>query len=326
LAKSQQKVRPKTAPRHAPTAFEKAMREMHRSSAPRPTVSGRWLLKAFAVAVVAAALCCWATLCLLFWQGSWQLLYHPSSVVKRTPASAGIRFDTIALAADETGRTRLTGWWIPADANVKFGRITVLFLHSQNGNLGDAVDSLAALHTIGVNVLAVDYRGYGQSLFARPSEARWREDAEYALNYLTGTRQIHAAQIVLDGDGLGANLALEVAAAHPELAGAILRDPIPDAANAIFSDPRAKLIPAHMLVRDRFDQAAATAALRIPALWVYRTSVTSKLDWQRYNQVFATIASMKSSVELSSPAHADSDEAAAISHWLIDLGDRTKAQ
>ena len=70
-----------------------------------------------------------------------------------------------------------------------------------------------------------DYRGYGQSLFSHPSEARWRQDAEWALEYLTATRHVPAGAIVVDGSALGANLALEIAAAHPQLAGAVLQSP-----------------------------------------------------------------------------------------------------
>ncbi len=114
---------------------------------------------------------------------------------------------------------RLKGWWIPAATDAKFARLTVLYLHGQDGNMGDTVDALARLHAAGVNVLAFDYRGYGQSQFVRPSEAHWRQDAEWAIEYLTGTRHVAPGTIVLDGTGLGANLALEEAAAHPELAG-----------------------------------------------------------------------------------------------------------
>ena len=84
------------------------------------------------------------------------------------------------------------------------------------------VDALARLHAVGVNVLAFDYRGYGQSAFVRPSEADLRQDAEWAFQYLSETRHIDRGAIVLDGEGLGANLALEVASAHPELAGVVL--------------------------------------------------------------------------------------------------------
>ena len=162
---------------------------------------------------------------------------------------------------------RLTGWWIPAAPDARESRYTFLYLHSQDGDLGDAVDHLAELHAAGVNVFAFDYRGYGQSEFGHPSEARWREDAGSALQYLTATRHIDPGTIVLDGSNLGADLALEVAAAHSELAGVVLESPIEDPMSAIFNDARATLVPAHLLVGDRYDLNAPAAALRIPSLW-----------------------------------------------------------
>jgi pimeloyl-ACP methyl ester carboxylesterase len=233
-----------------------------------PTVPGRWLLTAASLAILGAAACAWLTLCLLYWQGSWQLLYHPAFAITRTPASVGLDFDPVAFATTESGVPQLKGWWIPAASDSRYGRYTVLYLHGQDGNLSSAVDDLAALHGIGLNILAFDYRGYGQSQFAHPSEARWREDAEWALNYLTATRHINAASIILDGRDLGANLAFEIAAEHSELAGAVLESPLGSPVEAIFSDPRAHLVPARLLVRDRFDAAAPATALRIPSLWL----------------------------------------------------------
>ena len=215
-----------------------------------PTVSGRWLLAAFAIVVPAAAFCAWAVLCLLFWQGSWQLLYHPASAITRTPAALRLAFDPVEFDPTDTGAPQLSGWWIPA---VPSARSTVLYLHGQNGNLSDTLDGLASLHAANVNILAFDYRGYGHSQFVHPSQARWRQDAESAIEYLTQTRHIDPHSIVLVGSALGANLALEVAAAHPELAGAVLENPLDSPANAIFNDPRARLVPAHLLVNDRFD-------------------------------------------------------------------------
>jgi len=220
------------------------------------------------LAVAGAAACAWGALCLLFWQGSWQLLYHPVAAVTRTPASAGLAFDAVGFATTEAGEARLRGWWVPAGQEARFGRYTVLYLHGQDGNLGDTVDELAMLHAVGVNVLAFDYRGYGQSAFERPSEARWREDAEWALHYLTGTRQVAAGSIVLEGRELGANLALEVAAAHPELAGVVLREPLDRPMDAIFGDARARLVPTRWLVEDKWDLDNAAKQVRMPVLWM----------------------------------------------------------
>lgn len=236
--------------------------------APHPTISPRWLLGAIGLTILGAVLCAWASLCLLFWQGGWQLLYHPGSTVARTPASAGLAFNAISFAATETGQLRLEGWWLPAAPGARFSRYTVLYLHGQNGNLGDTVDELAQLHSTGVNVFAFDYRGYGRSEFERPSEAHWLQDAAWALSYLTSTRHIDSHTILLMGNALGANLALEVAAAHPELGGVVLDAPLARPMSAIFDDPRAHMVPAHELIQDRYDLSAAAAAVRIPSLWV----------------------------------------------------------
>jgi hypothetical protein len=282
-------------------------------------VSGRWLLGAVALTIGAAVFCAWAALCLLFWQGNWQLLYHPAAAVKRTPASVGLAFDAVGFAATDAGRPRLAGWWIAAAPDAPFIRLTVLFLHGQDGNLGDTVDALARLHAAGVNVLAFDYRGYGQSQFVRPSEAHWRQDAEWAIEYLTGTRHVAPGAIVLDGTGLGANLALEEAAAHPELAGVIVESPLADPMNAIFSDARARMVPAHLLVRDRNDLNAAAAEVRVPVLWFAQEGPSSAAILPKQPEAYETIAGRKMLVWLSPSGDLNKQVAHALARWLDEL-------
>jgi pimeloyl-ACP methyl ester carboxylesterase len=279
-------------------------------------VSGRWLLAAVCVTVAAAAACGWLALCLLFWQGSWQLLYHPSIVAKKTPASAGLAFDPVAFAVTDTGVPRLKGWWIPAAQGPVQRQLTVVYFHGQDGNMGDAVDALTRLHAEGVNLLVFDYRGYGESQFARPSERNWRQDAEWALDYLTGTRQIDAGTILLDGTSLGANLALEVAAEHPELAGVLVDSPMADPMAAIFDDARARMVPARLLMRDRYDLDAATGALRIPVLWFERTDAASAtIEPAAYRKV----ASHKMLVWVNPQGNVFAQTENALSRWLDEL-------
>jgi pimeloyl-ACP methyl ester carboxylesterase len=284
------------------------------ASAP-PTVSGRWLLTAAAISFVGAALCAWGALCLLFWQGSWQLLYHPTAQIARTPASLSLPFDSIGFATNDAGQPQLSGWWIPA-ANAKF---TVVYLHGQDGNLGDTVDALQSLHLTGVNLLAFDYRGYGQSQFVHPSEARWREDAESALAYLTGTRHLDPKSLILFGSGLGADLALEVAAEHPEIAGIVLDQPLEAPANAIFNDARARMVPAHLLVRDRFDLEGAAAKLRIPSLWFAVPLTSGNGVHGRSPTPFEKAGPTKMLVWLAKPASNERDRNQALSRWLSDV-------
>lgn len=279
-----------------------------------PTVSPRWLAGAIGLTAAAAAFCAWASLCLLFWQGNWQLLYHPSPSIARTPAAVGLPFDSIAFAATDNGQLRLQGWWIPAAPDARFSRFTALYLHGRNGNLGDSVNALAQLHAAGINVFAFDYRGYGRSQFARPSEAHWKQDADWALNYLSGTRHIDPGTIVLAGHGLGANLALEVAAAHPQLAGAVLDAPLTHPMSAVFDDPRAHLVPAHELSHDRYNLSTAAAAVRIPSLWIVPASTGADLQ-----PAFDKVAAPRKWVELNRAQEAGAQVSAALDEWLAGL-------
>lgn len=299
------------------TAASRAKNSSH-AQPPLPTVSGRWLLGAIAGAVAAAALCVWLVLCLLFWQGSWQLLYHPSSTIAKTPANAGLTFDPIGFATTGAEVPQLSGWWIPATQDSRYSRYTVLYLHGQNGNLGDTVPALAQLHDAGVNVFAFDYRGYGQSKFARPSEARWFEDAGWALDYLTDTRHIDPHTIVVCGWDLGANLALEFAAAHHELAGVVANAPIKDASAPIFGDARARLVPARLLVRDRYDLDAAATEIQIPVLW-FEFDTPSVRPINGEPTAYREITSRKTLVWLAPSPHIEYDRTGALTRWLDDL-------
>jgi pimeloyl-ACP methyl ester carboxylesterase len=269
--------------------------------------------------VVVALGCAWLTLCLLYWQGSWQLLYHPRAAITQTPASAGLGFEPVRFGASETGQPRLTGWWIPGDpVNPPF---TVLYLHGANGNLSDTVTALAALHKLHLGVFAIDYRGFGQSEPARPSEKLLRQDAEQALDWLTSTRHVAPGSVVLYGEGLGANLAAELAAAHREVAGAILEcvteGALEDPMRPVFADSRSRLVPARALVADRYDLQASAQELRIPSLWI--------LPQPAANQPAIAPAASKlvqapsTQVWLISPFLDDPHYGAELERWLDDL-------
>jgi uncharacterized protein len=268
------------------------------------------------IALVAAVFCVWGALCLIFWQGSWQLLYHPASAVKRTPSAAGLAFESIEFGVDQSGQPQLRGWWIPGQ-----GRYTAISLHGADGNLGDTVAELNLLHGAGLNLLAFDYRGYGLSRFVHPSEASWREDAETALRYLMGTRHVPVSSIILVGNGLGANLALEEAAQHPGLAGVVIEEPIGNPMQAIFNDPRARLVPAHLLVRDRWDINAAATTLRVPSFWIYQTTPPGQIGLPEPPDAFHRATSPKMLVWLTGSPQEHGALTAYLTRWTSALAD-----
>jgi pimeloyl-ACP methyl ester carboxylesterase len=313
------KTRRQSASRKSGSARNQAAASSRPAQDSKHLVSGRWLISAALTTIAAAALCTWIVLCLLFWQGNWQLLYHPVAAITLTPSAAGLQFEPVAFAVTDEGIPRLKGWWIPAAPDAVQNRYTVLFFHGPNGNLSNSIDSLARLNAVGVNVLAFDYRGYGQSEYARPSETHWRQDAESAIQYLIGTRHINAGSIVLDGEGLGANLALEVAAAHPELAGVVVESPAVSPMDAVFEDARAKMVPARLLVRDRFDLAAVAKGSRIPVLWFEWNARNGRTGFNEEPAIYKEITSQKALVWLNPQFNGTKDFEDALSRFLDEL-------
>lgn len=242
------------------------------------------------------------------------MLYHPTSAVKQTPASVNLSFESVGFATTPSGEAQLRGWWIPAASQAQYA---VLYLHGETGNLGDTLSALTPLHRAGLNVFAFDYRGYGQSRFVRPSESHWREDAASALHYLTDTRHVPAASIIVVGRDLGANLALEVAAMHADLAGVILEQPLDAPTAAIFNDARANLVPARLLVSDRWNTKTAAANLLIPSLWFYWTPAgTKNADTP---QAYQAVPARKTIVWLTSSREEPLQFNAALSAFLDQL-------
>jgi len=308
---------PKSPKPPRPSAFEKALEDMHHQpKGAFAPVSPRWLLSAFAIAIAGSLVLAWLTLCLLYWQGAWQLLYHPTTAVARTPAAASLAFEPIHFAAADNGTPQLAAWWIPAP-NPRF---TILLLHTAEGNLGDTVDDIAALHRAGSAVFAIDYLGYGDSVqlsgSSRPSERKLLHDAESALDYLTATRHLNPARIVVFGNGLGADIAAELATRHSSLAGVILDAPPVNPTHAIFGDPRSRLVPAHLLVSDRYDLAQAARQLTQPSLWLFPQDLPA-------NPAAQFTSAPRTQVWLPTPFPSHPQFTAAISRWLDDLPSQT---
>jgi uncharacterized protein len=249
-------------------------------SSPPETVDPIWLAQALALSLAAALVCAWLTVCLLFFQGAWQLVLRPTRSIDQTPASAGLDFEQVRFDAAESGQPRLTAWWIPAQGSAQPGSqlalqpvpryaFTILYLHDGWGSLSATVPALARLHRAGLDVFAVDYRGFGLSEASfHPSEARMAQDTVAALDYLVSTRHIPARSIVPYGEGLGASLAANLALHHPELPAVILANPDPDpTATAVAAHP-SRVVPVRLLFRERFATAAPLAALATPKLLI----------------------------------------------------------
>jgi uncharacterized protein len=263
-----------------------------------PTVSARWLLTALAIALAGAVLCGYAALCLLFYQGQWQMLFHPSRTIAATPTSAGMAFDDIRFDVTETGLPQLDGWWIPAQPLAQYSSATVLYLHDGSGSLSDTLPTLTALHALGMNVFAIDYRGFGRSTGAHPTERLGIADSIAAWTWLTDTRHVPASNIVVFGDGVGVTFAAHLAAEFTP-AGVILADPSPSARQIFASDARASILPLFLLQKEKLDPSGDLATTHVPRLFIDRRGNSA-----RTRQLFEGSSDPKSFVALRTASSA----------------------
>jgi hypothetical protein len=262
------------------------------SSQPAQLVHPLWLLKAVAAVFALALLCAYASLCLLYWQGQWQLVLHPSRNVTSTPASLGLAYSELHFDDDAAGQPQLDGWWIPADDPTV--ALTALMLHSGSGSISDALARALTLHNAHLNVLLFDYRGFGRSTGRHPSEDSMQTDAASVLNWLISTQHIPPQQIILYGQGIGASLAVQLAATHHEIPAIILDAPDGDLFDRVAHDPRSRLVPAHWLFTETFPLAAPLHTLSTPKLLIsYNTPAPPA--------ALAHAADPKMTIELASP-------------------------
>ena len=201
------------------------------------------------------------------WAKQRKLIFLPSRDVHQSPADFGLRYEEVWVPVGGGPATSLHGWWLQSDDAAP---PAFLYLHGNDFNLGSNVERIARLNRMGFAVLAVDYRGYGQSGGGFPSELQVYEDAEAAWNYLVQERHIDPRRAFIYGHSLGGAIAIELALRHPEAAGLVVEcafTSMPELAKVLFW-----MFPVHWLLNQRFDALAKVPKLRVPALFIHGTA------------------------------------------------------
>jgi len=124
---------------------------------------------------------------------------------------------------------------------------------------------LHALWDLGYDVLAFDYRGFGENR-GSPTEEGVYADAAAAYSYLTRQRGVPATRVILAGRSLGSAVAVELAT-RVDAAGVLMFsaiDSVPRTAGRLFP-----YVPAAFLTRNRFDSCNKVPTLHIPIVMIH---------------------------------------------------------
>lgn len=189
-----------------------------------------------------------------------RMVYFPESGPVPLPHDLGAE----AVTFNAADSVRLTAWVVvPPSDTARW----ILILHGNAGNLATPgrPEHDRQLVGLGLNLLALDYRGYGDSE-GKPSEAGLYADARAAYDYLVNQRRISPERIVIYGHSLGSAVAVELATQVPA-AGLIVEGAltsVPDRGAELWP-----LIPVRLIGRNRFGSLDRIGKIQMPVLFIH---------------------------------------------------------
>ncbi|CAE8625351.1 unnamed protein product [Polarella glacialis] len=196
-----------------------------------------------------------------------KLLFTPPPEFADPSATGG---EVILLPVGSTQLTRAAVYFAPRSPQAP----VLVFFHGNGDQLGWSAAYLGQRmrDEFGTGFLGIEYPGYGLAE-GTPSEASFYEASEQMLRHLAQERGLQSSQVVLLGHSVGGGVATEMA-----LRGLgsrlILVSPflsIPEMACELYPFVAPVLKVAPFLIRDRFDNAAKAASLKLPVLIVHGT-------------------------------------------------------
>lgn len=161
----------------------------------------------------------------------------PSSYPENAP-------DLIHVPVTEDQSLAIIALWHP-DA-----RLHVIHAHGNAEDAGQLRHVYEAYRGLGVSVLGLDYRGYGQS-DGRPGIQRAKADVRAVYDYLVDEKNVDPGDIVLHGRSLGTAMVLPLAATAP-VGGVILESSLLNGFRTMIPLPLFPLdpIPNHQHIRN----------------------------------------------------------------------------
>lgn len=234
-----------------------------------------------------------------------QFVYRPTAGVPAdfTGLQTGDERYFVSLPDTDTPQ-HLAIWWLP---NSHVEAPTLLYLHGTFRNLFGNQRKIEALRTAGFSVLAVDYRGWGESSDIKPTEHSILTDAQVAWTELK-KRQPNAKKRVLYGHSMGSGVAVDLASrlqSPADYGGLVL-----ESAFTSFDDVAdsvgwmGRLL--NLLYPDRFDSLGKIASVQAPLLMLHGRQ-DNTIPIQLGERLFAAANPPKHWLPMENARHSDLD-------------------
>jgi len=211
--------------------------------------------------IVAGALAVIAAIWLVLHQR--HIVFKPSSELLGDPAILGFPYEDVfpRLAND----VRVHGWWLPCPDSRKL----VLYFAGSIGNISHELNTIAFLRDLGLNVLIVDYPGFGRSE-GRPSENGCYLAAEAAWQLAAREKNVAPEDVIVFGRSLGGTVAARLARRHPDCGRLVIHSgftSVPDVAARAYP-----FFPVRYFCYIRFNTLKQIRACRCPIVIMHPTA------------------------------------------------------
>lgn len=233
-----------------------------------------------------------------------RLAFYPYSGEDVTPQQFGVAFTPFDV--DTADGERLRAWHLPnANADAQ-----VVYFHGNGGNLSLWTDVFVGLSRHGFDVVAVDYRGYGQST-GTPSEHGLYRDVDAVIAFVDRSLRRDTLPLIYWGRSLGTAMAAYASKVRsPD--GVVLEAGFPAARTILESNPL--LLTLSLLGRYRFPTAAWMQTVKAPVLVIHgdRDSV---IPYRLGQRLYDSLAGQKEFITIRGGDHNDPEPADADVYW-----------
>jgi len=131
-------------------------------------------------------------------------IFYPERTLAATPQNIGLPFEDVSITTQD--QVKLHGWLIKAPR----AKSTLIFFHGNAGNIGGRLGKIDLFHHLGLNVLIIDYRGFGNS-GGYPTEKGIYKDATATYDYLMQRDDMQGQHVISYGASLGGAVAVDLA-------------------------------------------------------------------------------------------------------------------
>lgn len=232
------------------------------------------MIKKYGTRLIAAGLAALALLggCTTLDEKQREWIFQPSEITWSggLKAAEGMADVWIPFDSKVSGEpVKLHGLWLPAE---RADAPVLLYLHGARWDVRGSAPRMRRMQELGFSVLGIDYRGFGQSSKALPSEAMAYEDARAAWDWLLA--QYPSARHFIFGHSLGGAIAIELASEVQQASAGLIVEGSFTSIPEVVSSFKWGWLPVSPLITQRFAAGERIAKVQTPVLIVHGSADT----------------------------------------------------